>query len=270
MRRTISALCCASILAFAQAPSGKADRARDLTDEEKIELLRGLSSEYATVKVYIPRAKRALKFNSNGAWDKVDWRDIGDEYGPVARVGDLIQITKVDIEGERIVFQINGGLNTKGKWWERIEGGVGGGGATTPMSRNSSRSAGTTVALVFPGKVPPLKPAEIKTMLAPILDFEKRSATENYFDTLPPEIQEAIKAKRAEIGMDRDQVKMAMGQARDRIRQEKDGLETEDWIYGYPPGKITFVTFANGKVIKVKDNYAGLGGSTAAQPKPQQ
>jgi hypothetical protein len=49
-----------------------------------------------------------------------------------------------------------------------------------------------------------------------------------------------------------------------------DGLETEDWIYGYPPGKITFVTFANSKVIKVKDSYAGLGGQTGPPLKPPQ
>jgi len=268
MRNLILALGCVSALALAQAPAGKEDQARKLTDEEKIELLRGLSAEYATVKAYLPRAKKALKFNSDGTWDKSDWRDIGDEYGPVARVGDLIQITKVDIDSDRIVLQINGGLNTKGKWYERIEGGVGSG--TVPMSRDQSRSAGTTIAVVYPGRIPPVKATEIKKILAPVLDFEKRSATENYFDTLPPEIQAAIKAKRAEIGMDRDQVKMAMGLARDRIRQQIDGLETEDWIYGYPPGKITFVTFANGKVIKVKDSYAGLGGSTAEQPKSQQ
>jgi hypothetical protein len=268
MRHVILALCCAPVLAFAQTPSGKEDEARKLTDEEKIELIRGLSAEYATVKAYLPRAKKALKFNSDGTWDKSDWRDIGDEYGPVARVGDLVQVTKVDIDSERIVLQINGGLNTKGKWYERLEGGVGGG--SVPMTREQSRSAGTTIAVVYPGKLPPVKPAEIKKILAPILDFEKRSATENYFDTLPPEIQAAIKAKRAEVGMNRDQVKMAIGQPRDRIRQQNDGLETEDWIYGYPPGKITFVTFANGKVTKVKDSYAGLGGSTAPQPKSQQ
>ncbi|HEY3439574.1 MAG TPA: hypothetical protein VGK29_02435 [Paludibaculum sp.] len=268
MRHSFLAVCCASAFALAQAPNAKEDQARKLTDEEKVELLRGLSSEYATVKAYLPRSKKALKFHSDGTWDKSEWRDIGDEYGPVARVGDLVQITKVDIDSERIVLQINGGLNTRGKWYERIEGGVGGG--TVPMTRDQSRSAGTTIAVVYPGRIPPVKPAEIKKILAPILDFEKRSATENYFDTLPPEIQAAIKAKRAEIGMNRDQVKMAMGQPRDRIRQQNDGLETEDWIYGYPPGKITFVTFANGKVSKVKDSYAGLGGSTAPQPKPQQ
>jgi hypothetical protein len=104
----------------------------------------------------------------------------------------------------------------------------------------------------------------VKKLLAPLFDFEKRTATENYFDTLPPEIQEAIKAKRAEVGMTKDQVLMALGQPRDRIRDLTDGGdEIEDWIYGLPPGKITFVSFSEGKVIKVKDAYAALGGTTA-------
>lgn len=248
--------------------AGKADPVRKLTDEEKIEMMRGLTAEYATVKAFIPRSKKAVKFPSDGKWDKSEWREAGDEYGPVGRVGDLVQITKVDIDDDRITLQINNGLNTKGKWYERIEGGVGMGGQTTPMSRGQTRSAGTTVALVFPGRIPPVtKPGDVKKMLAPILDFEKRSPTENYFESLPPEIQEAIKAKRAEVGMTRDQVKMALGQPRDRIRESKDGDETEDWVYGYPPGKITFVTFKGQKVIKVKDSYAGLGGQTVPMPK---
>lgn len=251
--------------------TGKADPVRKLSNEEKIEMIRGLSAEYATVKVFLPRSKKAVKFLSNGTWDKSEWRDAGDEYGPVARVGNLVQVTKVDIDDDRIVLQINGGLNTRGKWYERIEGGVGGGMSTVPLSRSQTRSAGTTLALVFPGRIPPAtKPADVKKMLQPVLDFEKRSVTENYFDTLPPEVQEAIKAKRAEVGMTREQVKMALGQPRDRIRETRDGEETEDWIYGYPPGKITFVTFTGQKVTKVKDSYAGLGGQTVPMPKPQQ
>lgn len=240
----------------------KDDPVRKWTDEEKIEVIRGLMAEKATVKVYLPRSKKALRIKSDGTWDKLEWQEIGREYGPVVRAGDQIQITKVDVEDDKLVLQINGGLNTKGKWYERIEAGAGGSGSTVPLSRNPSRSAGTTVAVVFPGKMPPTSPAEYKQILKPIFEFSQRSATESYFDNLPPEIQEAIKSKKVVVGMDREQVKMAVGNPRDRIRETQDGVETEDWIYGLPPGKITFVTFGGGKVIKVKDLYAGLGGST--------
>jgi hypothetical protein len=125
---------------------------------------------------------------------------------------------------------------------------------------------------MWDGRIPPeIQVSEVKKILKPVLDFEMRSASEDYFSNLPPEIQDAIKAKRAAIGMTRDQVRMALGMPRDKLRETtKDGLDTEDWIYGLPPGKITFVTFANGKVIQVKDSYAGLGGATAPPLKPVQ
>jgi hypothetical protein len=58
-----------------------------------------------------------------------------------------------------------------------------------------------------------------------------------------------------------------MGKPRHKERTvTKDGTETEDWIYGEPPGKITFITFAGSKVIKIDEAYADLGGSTATPP----
>ena len=47
------------------------------------------------------------------------------------------------------------------------------------------------------------------------------------------------------------------------------GLELEDWVYGQPPGKITFVTFDGDKVVKIKEAYAGLGGATGPKLKAQ-
>jgi len=38
---------------------------------------------------------------------------------------------------------------------------------------------------VFPGRLPPLKTADIKKMLAPVLDFNVQSAATQYFETLP-------------------------------------------------------------------------------------
>jgi hypothetical protein len=60
--------------------------------------------------------------------------------------------------------------------------------------------------------------------------------------------------------MDRDQVVLALGRPDNKVRETVDGTEVEDWIYGRPPGRIVFVTFAGDKVIRVKEAYAGLGG----------
>lgn len=236
-----------------------------ITPEDRVALIRGISAEYATAKVAIPRSKKAIPYDSNGTFDKAKWSEAGRELGPAARVGDLVQITKVEIHDDSIELEINGGLKSGRKWYERIE--VGTGTRTAPVSQGGNPTAGTSISVKFAGGVPPMEPKDFKKVMAPILDFEKRSATENYIDSLPGPIQAAIKEKRVIEGMDRDQVIIAVGKPRHKTRETKDGVELEDWIYGAPPGKVTFVTFDGNKVVKVKDAYAGLGGSTA-EPLP--
>jgi sulfur carrier protein ThiS len=253
--------CCLLPSAFCLVASA-ADK--KLTEDDRIEILRGLLSEYATVKSALPRSKEPLPFDSNGTWDKQKWSEANQKWGPAARVGDLVQITKLNIEGDKILFEINGGMKGKGSWKDHIQ--VGMGNTTRPVSsgQNSNAPGGTNIALRFNQPIPPVKAADIKKMLAPVLDFEKESATENYVEKLPEPIQAAIKANKAIEGMDREMVVMALGKPRHKERStDKDGTETEDWIYGDPPGKITFVTFANSKVIKIKEAYADVGGSTA-------
>jgi hypothetical protein len=236
-------------------------QAGKLTEEDRIDILRGLSSEYATAKIQLPRSKKALPFESNGTWDKATWTEAAREFGPAARTGDLVQITKVSIDEDRIVLEINNGMKSGKKWYQRVE--VGMGTQTAPISQGQSTApGGTTIALLFDKAAPPMKAAEVKKLLAPILDFEKHSATEQYMDTLPAPVKQAITDKKAIEGMDRDQVLLAMGMPRRKIRETMDGVDTEDWIYGEAPGKITFVTFKGAKVSKVREAYAGLGGST--------
>ena len=65
--------------------------------------------------------------------------------------------------------------------------------------------------------------------------------------------------------MDREQVTCSPWESRAASPvKHKDGDEYEDWIYGDPPGKITFVTFTEGKVVRVKEAYADIGGTTAS------
>jgi pseudouridine-5'-phosphate glycosidase len=105
-------------------------------------------------------------------------------------------------------------------------------------------------------------------LLAPVLDFEKHSASENYIDTLPPETQQAIKEKKAIAGMDQEAVIMALGRPLRKTRETKDEVEQETWQFGEPPGRIILVTFAGSKVIRVYDTYAQMGGSVAQIPSP--
>lgn len=244
---------------------------KKLTDDERLELVRNLTAEYATAKVTLPRSHKPLEFESTGTYNKDKWQEAGRTLGPAARVGDQVQVTRVSIEDSRIVFEINGGLRTKQKWYQRIEvgGGMGGPTSTRPISTNGTMATGTYIALLFPKYVPAIPAADIKKMLAPILDFDKRSATESYVDNLPEPVKEAIKSKKAVEGMDRDQVMLALGHPRDKIRETKDGIDYEDWIFGQAPGRITFVTFKGKTVVKVKETYAALGGSTAPPLPPQ-
>ena len=238
-----------------------------LTFDERVELVRGLTAEYATAKQFLPRSKKPLNYESSGAYDKKQWEEIAKQMGPAARTGDLVQITKVTLEDDKILLEINGGLKSGRHWYDRVQ--VGMGPQTAPVSGGEIHPAtGTNIEVLFHKPLAGLTSADVKKMLAPLLDFEKRSATQLYSQSLPPAIQKAVAEKRVVEGMDRDQVLLAVGHPSHKSREtDKDGLEIEDWVYGTPPGKITFVTFNGNKVIKVKEEYAGLG-SEAAGPEP--
>jgi hypothetical protein len=243
--------------AVVSAPSPAAEK---LTWEDRVELTRGLTAEYGNMKLLLPRSKKALEVNAaDGSFDRKEWAAIAKESGPAARVGDSVQITKVEIESDKIVLEINGGYRGGKKWYSGIQVSANGGNPA-PVSRNDTSSpGGTSIAILFHKPLEPIKATAIKKMLAPIIDFEKRTVTEVYTETLPPETQKAIREKRAMEGMNHEQVILAMGKPLHKSRETKDGLDLEDWVYGQAPGKITFVTFKGDKVIKVKEAYAGLG-----------
>ncbi len=272
--RPLAAVALTLILAILPRPLRCDDKGDDkgndkLTFDERVELVRGLTAEYATAKQFLPRSKKALEFESSGAYDKKKWEAIAKVMGPAARTGDQVQITRVTLEGDKILLEINGGLKSGRHWYDRVQ--VGMGTQTGPVSNGEIHPAtGTNIEVLFHKPLATLTSANVKKILAPLFDFEKRSATQLYAESLPPAVQKAIAEKRVLEGMDRDQVLLAVGHPVHKSRETKDGLEIEDWVYGTPPGKITFVTFNGDKVIKVKEAYAGLGKEAAGpEPTPQ-
>src|SRR3954447_10574642 len=100
---------------------GIAPAASKLAEEDRVELIRGLTAEYATVKSLLPRSRKPLEFEAAGTWNKKAWLDTAKETGPAARNGDLVQVTKINIEDDRIVLQINGGFKGGKKWYQGVQ-----------------------------------------------------------------------------------------------------------------------------------------------------
>jgi hypothetical protein len=213
-----------------------------LTFEDRVELMRGLMAEYANAKVLVPHSKKALEFDgTKGTYNKVVWGEIAKESGPAARVGDTVQVTKVDIETDRIVLQLNGGYKGGRHWYSNVQmgGGVGGNPQTRPIDTNTDVNApgGTSIVIVFHQPLEPIKATAIKKMLAPVLDFDRHSVTEVFSETLPPETQKAIKEKRALVGMDHEQVIMALGRPAHKSRETKTGWSSRIGCMAPPRAK---------------------------------
>ena len=107
------------------------------------------------------------------------------------------------------------------------------------------------VTVTLPGKQETATPEQVKKLLASVLDFERRSPTVLYSPEVPPEIKEAIKNHQVIVGMNRDAVLSSKGPPDRKVRETRNDVEEEDWIYGLPP-HVLFVTFDGERVVRVE------------------
>lgn len=233
-------------------------RAEKLTPRSRLELLRYVSGEFARAVKPLPADKKGFRYPADKPLDDQALRRIL-MSGSAANPGDTVQITALEFKDKEIVVQINGGAKGKKRWRDRIQVSVGGGIPTaqttgTQVGPPGFQALGSTLILDYGRPLPDLTPDELKQHLGVFLDFSKqRSASVSWIESLPPEFQQAIKERRAMVGMDKEMVIAAMGKPERKVRErDPDGLETEDWIYGHPPAKTVFVKFAGEKVISVK------------------
>ena len=237
------------------------DKDSRLSPETRLELIRYVSGEFARAKSSLPAGKKGLKVHVGQPVDRKALLKALEDNGAAVNPGDNVQITKLEFGGSEIVVEINGGGDGGRSWRDRIQiSGVGGGmpvSTSTTVSEYGAVAAtvnpGITLQLDFGRPLPEMTPDELKLYLGSVLDFSKqRSAAVQWTESLPPEIREAIAQKRAQVGMDEDQVLAALGRPERKVRERQpDGVETEDWIYGQPPGKTIFVRFAHDKVIGI-------------------
>ena len=227
-----------------------------LQPDSRLALVRYVSGEFARVVQPIPAGKNGLHIKVG---QQTDQKQVGltiATAGSAINPGDKAQITSLEFKEREIIVNINGGGRGKKRLRDRIHLEVGGVPTMTTSGQETAvdTNAGASVYLEFGRPLPDMTPDELKEYLSGVLDFSKQhSAAVQWVDTLPPDIQNAIRDKRPTVGMDREMVVAALGRPDRKVREKTpDGSETEDWIYGKPPAKTVFVKFDGDKVIKVE------------------
>lgn len=245
-----------------------AQKSDHLSEEAKLELVRYVDGEYAKCLQALPHEKKGFKVVVG---KPLNMRELKYELrhdGVIANPGDTVQITKLSFHSKDVAVEINGGGKTKFHIRDHLQIGMGSSLPNPPIVDHPNEGHGTTIILEYPHGVPDLSPDELKQDLASLLDFSKHSAAVNWFDTLPPNIQQAIRDHRAVAGMDQEMVIAALGRADHKVREQNaKGEETTTWIYGTPPAKTVFVVFIHEKVSRVEVfNDPGAPNSAAYHP----
>ncbi|MGD0222033.1 MAG: hypothetical protein ABSF71_06825 [Terriglobia bacterium] len=235
--------------AFLVIPSGFSKEGMDRN--ARYDIIRGLLREMSVTKVPLPRGKRGVRVDATGKLDQVDAQKEMHVNGVAMQPGTPAVITKIEFKSNQVIFEVNGGGRTRQKWYQHIE--IDGGMGATPIASGQppTTAFGSSITVDFGKSLPDLTVAQVKTILSGTLDFERHSPTELYSPNLPPQFKEAIKNHEVMVGMDRDAVLSAKGTPDRRVREVRDGVEQEDWIYGTAP-HVLFVTFDGDQVVSVK------------------
>lgn len=224
-----------------------------LGPQTRLEIIRYVSGEFAKAVKPLPGGAKGFKIEVGKKLDDKELTSALRSHGQAASPGDTVQITALEFRAKQILVLINGGGRKKFHLREHLQVGVGGA-VTPPPNPDPHNGGGATLILDYGSRVPDMSADDLMHDLEPFLDFSKRrSAAVNWVDTLPPQYKQAIQDHEALVGMDHEMVLAALGRPDHKVRErDPEGKETEDWIYGNPPSRTTFVTFEGDKVVRVK------------------
>ena len=240
-----------------QPPPAKGAR---LSPQERLLLIRGLQSEFIFVRRLLPVSKEgAIVKNGRVTPNEDEIRHVAANKGIAAKPGDKAQITALDIQDDKIVFEINGGPKKKGHWYDHVQLGAGGVGPQGQPSQQPQQDQldgnlahGCLVTLAFNGLVPSLTVDQVKQLLLPVFAFNAKTSAEALIDKLPPIVQQALKSHKVLVGMNRELVNAAKGRPQQRLREKDEkGADYEEWIYGAPPEEVQFVRFTGDEVSRL-------------------
>lgn len=222
-----------------------------LTERGRHELLQNLVAEQGFAHRGLPMGA-GLRLMANGGLTPKDdaYRKLLYEKGISAEPGARVMITAVSFSGDNIVLDLNGGPYARHRFLSHIQ--INDSNIVAPQEK----ATGSRVTLAFEGGIPELTAAEVKALLAPVIDFSAHSSEEAYANTLPLVIRQAIAEHRVLVGMNRRMVLASLGapqhKNREHISNDPSSEVLEEWIYGEPPKPIRFVRFRGEQVVRLE------------------
>jgi hypothetical protein len=228
-----------------------------LTELGRRELIRNLEAEQGFAHRALPLGA-GLTLHANGPIDTspAEYKKMIYQKGQAAAAGDRVIVTALEIKGDRIILDLNGGPYAKHRFLSHVSFN------DAPVAANNGSSAtGSRITLIFPGPVPEISAPEVKALLDPVIDFGVRTSEQAYADTLPPLLKDSIAAHEVLVGMSHRMVLAALGAPENKVRDQPSGDAKggtyEEWIYGHVPQTVRFVRFVGDRVTVVE--IAALG-----------
>ena len=227
-----------------------------LNERGRRELVRNLEAEQGFAHRPMPIGVLTLKANGELSPGGEKYREMIYKKGQAAAPGDRVVVTALNIKGDKIVLDFNGGPYAKHRFLSHIQLN------NAPVAANTGEQPmGSRIELVFPGGLPDISAPEVKALLEPIVDFGVKSGEQAYADTLPPRVRNAIAAHEVLVGMNHRMVLAALGAPESKVREKEsgdaDGARYEEWIYGHVPQTVRFIRFRGDRVSVVE--IAALG-----------
>jgi len=241
---------------YAQVEATKVDLPKQQIDARgHQDILRALVAEQGFAMRPFPKGKKGLTLAANGKLSPSGEGYVAaiTEQGLSVKPGDRVVLSNIRIDKEKIVFDINGGPEHKNEFLRHVQIGMGGPNMTSPVVQDPGQEPiGSRITLSFSKYVPEVTPAQVKSLLAPLISFDMKTPVQAYTDTLPPKLKEAILSHRVLVGMNTDMVLFAMGQPETKSREVEGQMPFEEWIYGHPPQDVSFVRVNGNRVIRVE------------------
>src|SRR3984885_6804656 len=226
---------------------------RKLTPRSRRELIMAFQAEQGFARRPLPLDTKGLLLHANGDLkpNGLDYEEMLQRHGISSKAGDRLVISDVKIGSEKVVLEFNGGPDHKHKYLRHVQ--IGAGMGTSPVvADNGQEPVGSRLTLVFDKYVPDITPDQFRALIEPVMDFNVKTPLEAYVDTLPPKLKEAILNHHVLVGMDRKMVIYALGQPRDKVREQDNGVPFEEWVYGEAPETTQFVRFEGIRVVRVE------------------